>query len=102
MNYVNPLLYPVSERNFPGPEHGVIGILIDYLTSKSALLSFTLISDRKLLKISILFHITSKYVIICFFFNSIFVEDMIFCTDTHFIHESSKTIVLNRISFTEM
>ena len=34
-------------RDFPSPERGVLYILIDELTSKSALLSLTLLSAHK-------------------------------------------------------
>ena len=44
VNYVNPLLYPVSVSDFPSPERGAIGTLIGDLTSKSALLLFTILS----------------------------------------------------------
>ena len=43
------------------PEFGIIGTLIEELTSKSAILLFTLIGDSELLKISIVFYITSSF-----------------------------------------
>ena len=47
LNYINPLLYPVSVSGFPIPEHGVLGILIGDLNSKSALLLLTPCNARK-------------------------------------------------------
>ena len=47
LNYVNPPLYPVSVRNCPGPERGILCIFIGDLNSKSSLLLFTLLSARK-------------------------------------------------------
>ena len=47
MNYVNPILYPVSVIDWPSPGHSVLDILVGELTSKSALLLFNLLSARK-------------------------------------------------------
>ena len=43
INYVNPLLYPVSAIDCPSPERGVLGIIIGDLTSKIYMLLFTLL-----------------------------------------------------------
>ena len=47
VNYINPLLYPVSVRGCPSPVRGILCILIGDLTPKSALLLFTLLSASK-------------------------------------------------------
>ena len=46
-NYGNPLLYPVSVRDFPSPELGVFCIYIVGFISKSALVLFTLLRASK-------------------------------------------------------
>ena len=92
-------MYTVSASDFPSPERGVFGTSIVDLTSKSALSSFTLLSSRERFKIRILFYFTSRKVIICYCFNYIFAEYMIFCTDTHCIHDPSNRFILNQISF---
>ena len=58
VNYINLLLYSVSLRDFPSPEPGVFGISVGDLTSRSALLSLTLLSACKIFKIRILFNFT--------------------------------------------
>ena len=60
VKYVNTLLYPGSVSMRSSPDNGVLGTLIKHLTSKIALLLFTLICNRELFTISILFHITSR------------------------------------------
>ena len=37
VKYVNTLLYPVSVRDCPSPEHGLLGVSIGELNSKTAL-----------------------------------------------------------------
>ena len=52
--------FAVNVSDFPCPERGVLSILIDYLTSKIDILLFTLLSAQEQLKISIIFHISSR------------------------------------------
>ena len=60
LGYVNPLLYPGSMSVWPIPECGVLVTSIEDVTSKIPLLSLTLIRACERLKISILFHTTSR------------------------------------------
>ena len=79
----------------PSPDCGVLDTLIEDLTLKITLLLFTLLRARERLKISTILHQDK----LLFVFYRIFAEWLIFCTDTHFIHEFSNYIILNRISF---
>ena len=63
VNYVNTLLYSVSSSDFPCPGCGILYIFIAGITSKSALLMFTLLSARKL-----------------HFRNSLFIDNNIKCS----------------------
>ena len=58
-------MYPVSVRDCTSSEDGVLGTSVEDFTLKSALLLLTLISARELLKISVLFHITPRKIMIC-------------------------------------
>ena len=92
-------MYPFSVKYCCSPEHGVLVTSIGDLTNKISVLLFTLLSAREIFKISILLHLTSREVIICYYFYYISTKYMIPCTDTCFIHESSNGIILNSISF---
>ena len=59
-------MYPVTVRVCSIPEFGVLSTLVENFTSKSFLLSFTLLHAHKRLKISILYYILSRKVIICY------------------------------------
>ena len=52
-------MYPVSVRDCPSNERGVLDISIGDLTLKNALLLLTPLSPREILKISILLVFTS-------------------------------------------
>ena len=58
--YANLLLYTVSVSNFPVTYHWVTGTFIEHLNLKIFILYFTLISPCGLLKISILYNISSR------------------------------------------
>ena len=58
----------------PSPERGLLGISIGDRTLKCPILSFTLLSARELLKISILFHFKSRRLSFVYYYYYIFAE----------------------------
>ena len=99
INYISSLLYPVSVSNFTSPERGVISTLIEDLTLKIAIF---LLYPNKCSQMIENQHTISYFIQVSYhlsFFSSFFTEEMIVCTDTHFIHECSNEFILNRIYF---
>ena len=68
VNYANTLLHTVIMSELFSPECGNIVILIGDITLEISLLSLSLLISWEILKISIKFHFTSRWVIICYCF----------------------------------